>query len=505
MNYRFIKCLMFNLFMFNVSVLFAQESLPDITKILPSPPSKTSPQYVNDYIQYQWGVSVRNEDEGRKAYQSFVWTLNDYLKSFSSTIGFTLSQEKTPSIYKLLEYGGKYADQIIAACQTAYNKERPFVLYNQTSLVTSQENNYKSVSTFPCDQALKGWLYALMLTEACPQKQNQILKQGCMFGPAMMIAGYSFESDVNAGHLMACVLLSRLYSYIDFKSLMKEAYNEAQQKAKSRDSQISSTRASDTAFMTTSELPNSAKFLPQSPSEFSSTQYCDLVSYNEGKRLRTLEVGQTAFNDITYSTDYFCKIYSSALGHEISASITPVIYNMLCRVFPLGNDACLAAKSYYGRLRPYVYLHEDTSYPQGQTAGHDTDSYPAGHASGGWLMGLVLSEVTQQQDNLLARAFQYGQSRMITGYHWQSDVDAGRLVGSAVYARLHNVNDFTSQMEKAIKEYQSIYGGGSSAVRAISAEEAESESAPVYNLQGQRVDRPAKGIYIQGNSKRVVR
>ena len=94
---------------------------------------------------------------------------------------------------------------------------------------------------------------------------------------------------------------------------------------------------------------------------------------------------------------------------------------------------------------------------------------------------------------------------MITGYHWQSDVDYGRIVGSTVYASLHGVSDFTSQMEKAIKEYQSIYGGGTSAVRAISAEEAESEPAPVYNLQGQRVDRPAKGIYIQGNSKRVVR
>ena len=38
---------------------------------------------------------------------------------------------------------------------------------------------------------------------------------------------------------------------------------------------------------------------------------------------------------------------------------------------------------------------------------------------------------------ILQRGIAFGQSRVICGAHWQSDVDAGRLVGSAAVAKLH--------------------------------------------------------------------
>ena len=37
----------------------------------------------------------------------------------------------------------------------------------------------------------------------------------------------------------------------------------------------------------------------------------------------------------------------------------------------------------------------------------------------------------------MARGYMYGESRVIVGAHWQSDVDAGRLVASVAYAKLH--------------------------------------------------------------------
>jgi acid phosphatase (class A) len=38
------------------------------------------------------------------------------------------------------------------------------------------------------------------------------------------------------------------------------------------------------------------------------------------------------------------------------------------------------------------------------------------------------------------------------GVHWQSDVDAGRLVAAAVVAQLHSNADFTAQLAEARKE-----------------------------------------------------
>ena len=42
---------------------------------------------------------------------------------------------------------------------------------------------------------------------------------------------------------------------------------------------------------------------------------------------------------------------------------------------------------------------------------------------------------------------------MIAGYHWQSDVDASRLLGSAVFARLHTNPQFLADMAAARKEF----------------------------------------------------
>jgi hypothetical protein len=98
----------------------------------------------------------------------------------------------------------------------------------------------------------------------------------------------------------------------------------------------------------------------------------------------------------------------------------------------------------------------------------------------------------------LARAYQYGQGRVITGYHWQSDVEAGRLVGSAVYARLHNSEEFLKQFDRVKKELDGTLG-----VRSVSI---DTEDADVYTLGGMKVtgEPTQKGVYIQGD-KKVIR
>lgn len=99
----------------------------------------------------------------------------------------------------------------------------------------------------------------------------------------------------------------------------------------------------------------------------------------------------------------------------------------------------------------------------------------------GWLYALVLSELNPDaEEDLLARAYQYGQGRVITGYHWQSDVEAGRLVGSAVYARLHNSKEFLKQFELVKKELDGTLG-----VRSVVAD--NTGDAAVYNLGGVKV------------------
>ena len=50
----------------------------------------------------------------------------------------------------------------------------------------------------------------------------------------------------------------------------------------------------------------------------------------------------------------------------------------------------------------------------------------------------------------------YGDSRVIVGAHWQSDVDAGRLAGSAAVVTLHTCPEFLEQLAKARAEFQRL-------------------------------------------------
>ncbi|EKT65066.1 PhoN2 (Apy), periplasmic phosphatase, apyrase, ATP diphosphohydrolase [Providencia burhodogranariea] len=52
----------------------------------------------------------------------------------------------------------------------------------------------------------------------------------------------------------------------------------------------------------------------------------------------------------------------------------------------------------------------------------------------------------------MQRGYAFGQSRVICGVHWQSDVKAGRLIGSGVVARLHASPEFQQALSLAKDE-----------------------------------------------------
>ena len=57
---------------------------------------------------------------------------------------------------------------------------------------------------------------------------------------------------------------------------------------------------------------------------------------------------------------------------------------------------------------------------------------------------------------VFARAWASGESRVISGCHWQSDVDASRPVASIGYARLQTSAAFRAQMALAQEEFRKM-------------------------------------------------
>ena len=208
-------------------------------------------------------------------------------------------------------------------------------------------------------------------------------------------------------------------------------------------------------YFTSPEMPNALHYLPAPPQSDEMRFAYDTAQYNWGKSLRATPRGEKARLDAEYSIARIAAIFSPVMGSEISETNTPQIWKLLTDATKTADFACDSAKITYMRKRPYMVFHEPTLMPEDEEPLSHNGSYPSGHTTLGWTSALILCEINPAaQDALLKEGFEYGQSRVIAGFHWQSDVDAARVVAGAAFARLHTSKAYLKQLSKAQKEFR---------------------------------------------------
>ena len=215
-------------------------------------------------------------------------------------------------------------------------------------------------------------------------------------------------------------------------------------------------------FLQEGDVANSLELLPPPPDAESIQFMYDKARYDWGKSLRKTERGEQAFQDARVGGDGVPRAFSEAFGVDITKEGTPEIYKLVVGMREDAGDlATRDAKNYYNRTRPFAWFDEMTCNPEQQEELSTNGSYPSGHTSIGWATALVLSEINPDRiDEILQRGYQMGESRVICGYHFQSDVDAGRIVAAGAVARLHADDGFNAQLEKAKKEFAKLQKEG---------------------------------------------
>jgi acid phosphatase (class A) len=207
-------------------------------------------------------------------------------------------------------------------------------------------------------------------------------------------------------------------------------------------------------YFTADEMPNGVVFLPSPPDTTSILFISDYAQYMWGKSIRNTERGQEAIDHVVTSVSEMAALFSKPFGMTISREATPAIYKMLLKAIPTLRLSAVHPKETYMRKRPYVRMNETTPVPQEEEELRNSGSYPSGHAIRGWGMALLLAEINPAaQDALLKLGYEWGESRVILGYHWQTDIDAAIALASASYARLHTSQEFLDDMAKAREEY----------------------------------------------------
>lgn len=219
----------------------------------------------------------------------------------------------------------------------------------------------------------------------------------------------------------------------------------------------------DSPYFNLFQLPNPCIYLPAPPDTASVLFVDDFQQFMWGKSVRNTPRGQQASWESLYGAKRMATVFSEAMGITISKEVTPEIYRFIKRVGETSNQATSMAKRRYMRVRPFARMNEHVSSQfDDEKDLRRNGSYPSGHTAFGWGSALAMAEVAPElQDTILRRGYEYGQSRVIVGAHWQSDVDAGRLAASAAVARMHALPEYQEDLELAREEYRRIKGNKS--------------------------------------------
>ena len=194
--------------------------------------------------------------------------------------------------------------------------------------------------------------------------------------------------------------------------------------------------------------------------------------------------------------------WKDAFGLEITELGTPEIWKLMETSLATTDPMRKETKAFYHRQRPFERFGDSMpSHEEDDLRGEG--SYPSGHSLRGWGISLLLAQIAPSRANeIFQRGWDYCNSRVIVGAHWQSDVDASRTAASIGFCALQGSEEFIAQMKKAQAEYIEKTGGANSVGSALSSSAAN--SARIYHIDGTPADENAHGVVISGGEKRIV-
>lgn len=217
-------------------------------------------------------------------------------------------------------------------------------------------------------------------------------------------------------------------------------------------------------YIEVDNLPKLVNIMPAPPA-FSSPEFAyDVVRYCWGKEQRqNPERVALAIADAEW--DNLAKLFlqwKDAFGLEINEENTPEIWKLLETSLATTDPMRKETKALYGRQRPFE-RYNDTMPSHEEEFLRGEGSYPSGHSLRGWTISLLLAQIAPSHaDAIYLRGWDYCNSRVIVGAHWQSDVDASRAAASIGFCALQGSEEFIAQMKRAQAEYieKTGIGGG---------------------------------------------
>jgi acid phosphatase (class A) len=227
---------------------------------------------------------------------------------------------------------------------------------------------------------------------------------------------------------------------------------------------------------------DSVHLLPPPPSPDSDAQRQDVEGVIGAQKAALPARLQQAEADARVNIDRFAAVLSSGFSFDT----TPGVAAFFRKVGTDTRAPVTMAKDCWERKRPFLAdprvhppgkMQQEVANPSGapveNMAPHDAASpclaaeaapaysysYPSGHSTFGVMTAILLANmVPEKRRELFARGWDYGQSRVVGGVHFPTDVESGRIEATAMVALMMQNADFRMDFDLARMELRKGLG-----------------------------------------------
>ena len=236
--------------------------------------------------------------------------------------------------------------------------------------------------------------------------------------------------------------------------------------------------AATPGYLAPASVPDMYRVLPPPPAAGSGVEADDRRAFAVTRALEGTPRWTMATSDVEQTPEAVFLDFACALGVTLDDGTAPTLQTIFTRIRADARPFVDPPKDKWARPRPYLGQSGNICVEKTEALAKSA-SYPSGHSTLSWAWGLILAQLAPDRaTEILARARAYSESRVVCGVHYPSDLEAGRLNGSALYQALQTNAEFRADMEKAKAEVAAARAaaGGPRPNPEICKVEADAES-----------------------------
>ena len=200
--------------------LAGQTLLPDLTRILPAPPSADDPRRADDVATFHATRALRGSDRWTMATSDVT---DDRFTVFACALGMRLDARGAPALARVFARSGDGG--IVGRAKEGFAVPRPY-LSQPGEICEAKTAHLAGNGDYPSGHTSNGWATALILAELVPDRATEILRRGREYGESRFICGAHSRSAVEAGFMAGSVVVSRLHASAEFRRDMDRARAE---------------------------------------------------------------------------------------------------------------------------------------------------------------------------------------------------------------------------------------------------------------------------------------